>query len=210
MIRTLHVLTTGMPETAYRTLRPLLRIFPTYYLFRHKISDWNLETGRSTVNAALDRIEQERQGPHTLSAMLSPLPTSRPQRCWGPYCSHPKSSTRCASISRRICRTTALRWCSIRPRSGRPASTGCIAVTPRKFCGDRLPRKFPGPNEVGVKNVEAQAHRVINDDCLLGVFGHLGIQRDDEHLSLRLWCPTSKPIFDLSRAMNTSTRSVMK
>jgi glutathione S-transferase len=58
----LHVLTTGMPEKAYRTLRPLLRIFPTYYRFRHKISDSNLETDRSTVNAALDRIEQERQG----------------------------------------------------------------------------------------------------------------------------------------------------
>ena len=69
---------------------------------------------------------------------------------------------------------------------------------------------FPGPDEVGVKNVEAQAHRVINDDCLLGVFAHLGIQRDDEHLSLRLWCPTSKPIFDLPRAMNTSTGSAMK
>jgi hypothetical protein len=71
-------------------------------------------------------------------------------------------------------------------------------------------RLFPGPDEVGVKNVEAQAHRAINDDCLLGVFAHLGIQRDDEHLSLRLWCPTSKPIFDLPRAMNTSTRSAMK
>ena len=61
---------------------------------------------------------------------------------------------------------------------------------------------FPGPDEVGVKNVEAQAHRAINDDCLLGVFAHLDIQRDDEHLSLRLWCPTSKPIFDLPRTMN--------
>ena len=54
-----------------------------------------------------------------------------------------------------------------------------------------------------VKNVEAQAHRAINDDCLLGVFARLDIQRDDEHLSLRLWCPTSKPIFDLPSAMNT-------
>ena len=58
------------------------------------------------------------------------------------------------------------------------------------------------PDEVGAKNVEAQAHRAINDDCLLGVFAHLSIQRDDEHLSLRLWCPTSKPICDLPRAMN--------
>jgi hypothetical protein len=61
-----------------------------------------------------------------------------------------------------------------------------------------------------MKNVEAQAHRAINDNRLLGVLAHLGIQRDDEHLSLRLWCATSKPIFDLSSAMNTSTRSAMK
>jgi glutathione S-transferase len=58
----LRVLTTGMAEKAYQTLRPLLRIFPAYYRFRHKISDTNLETNRATVAAALDRIEQERQG----------------------------------------------------------------------------------------------------------------------------------------------------
>ena len=73
--------------------------------------------------------------------------------------------------------------------------------------GEEQASGFPGPDEVGVKNVEAQAYRAFNDDCLLGVFAHLGIQRDDEHLSLRLWCPTSKPIFDLPSAMNTSTRS---
>ena len=65
---------------------------------------------------------------------------------------------------------------------------------------------FPRPDEVGAKNVEAQAHRAINDDCLFGVFAHLSIQRDDEHLSLRLWCPTSKPICDLPRAMNCQER----
>ena len=54
--------------------------------------------------------------------------------------------------------------------------------------------------------MEAQAHRAINDDRLLGVFAQLGIQRDDEHLSLRLWCATSKPIFDLPSAMNTSNQ----
>jgi glutathione S-transferase len=58
----LRVLTTGMSDKAYRTLRPLLRIFPAYYRFRHKIRDRNLEVDRATVNAALDRIEQERQG----------------------------------------------------------------------------------------------------------------------------------------------------
>ena len=58
----LRVLTTGMPEKAYRTLRPLLRIFPAYYRLRHRISEANLEKDRAVVAAALDRIEQERQG----------------------------------------------------------------------------------------------------------------------------------------------------
>ncbi len=58
----LRVLTTGMPDKAYQTLRPLVRIFPAFYRFRHKISDAKLEADRATVNAALDRIEQERQG----------------------------------------------------------------------------------------------------------------------------------------------------
>src|ERR1700689_4344805 len=58
----LRVLTTGMPDKAYQTLRPLGRIFPAYYRFRHKISDAKLHADRATVDAALDRIEQERQG----------------------------------------------------------------------------------------------------------------------------------------------------
>jgi glutathione S-transferase len=58
----LRVLTTGMPEKAYRRLRPLLRVFPTYYRFRHKISEARLEKDRATVAAALDRIEEWRQG----------------------------------------------------------------------------------------------------------------------------------------------------
>jgi glutathione S-transferase len=58
----LRVLTTGMPEKAYQTLRPLARIFPAYYRFRHKIRDAKLDADRATVNSALDRIEQERQG----------------------------------------------------------------------------------------------------------------------------------------------------
>src|SRR2546428_1149242 len=58
----LRVLTTGMPDKAYQTLRPLVRIFPAFYRFRHKISDSKLEADRATVYAALDRIEQERQG----------------------------------------------------------------------------------------------------------------------------------------------------
>jgi len=58
----LRVLTTGMPDEAYRRLRPLLLIFPTYYRFRHKISDANLKKDRTSIAAALDRIEQQRQG----------------------------------------------------------------------------------------------------------------------------------------------------
>ena len=58
----LQVLTTGMPDAAYQRLRPLVRIFPVFYRFRHKISDANLEADRATVNAALDLIERERQG----------------------------------------------------------------------------------------------------------------------------------------------------
>jgi glutathione S-transferase len=81
----LRVLTTGMPDKAYQRLRPLVRIFPVFYRLRHKISDTRLEADRATVNAALDRIEQERQGrPYlvgeaftvadlTAAAMLSPL-----------------------------------------------------------------------------------------------------------------------------------------
>jgi glutathione S-transferase len=57
----LRVLTTGVGGRAYRTLRPLLRIFPSLYRFRHSISDNNLGRDRVIVSAALDRIEHERQ-----------------------------------------------------------------------------------------------------------------------------------------------------
>ena len=57
----LRVLTTGMGGRAYCTLRPLLRIFPSLYRFRHGISANNLERDRITVAAALDRIEHELQ-----------------------------------------------------------------------------------------------------------------------------------------------------
>lgn len=81
----LRVLTTGMPDKAYQRLRPLMRVFPAFYRFRHKISDAKLEADRGTVNAALVRIEQERQGRAylvgetftvadlTAAAMLSPV-----------------------------------------------------------------------------------------------------------------------------------------
>jgi glutathione S-transferase len=81
----LRVLTTGMPDAAYDRLRPLVRIFPVFYRFRHKISEARLETDRATVDAALDRIEKERHGGAylvgdtftvadlTAAALLSPL-----------------------------------------------------------------------------------------------------------------------------------------
>lgn len=58
----LRVLTTGMPEQAYKAIRPLTRIFPAFYRMRHKISEARLEADRATVAAALDRIEQQRAG----------------------------------------------------------------------------------------------------------------------------------------------------
>ena len=129
----LRVLTTGMPDKAYRTLRPLLRIFPAYYRFRHKISEANLEKDRATVQPRSTGSSRSGKAARISSARLSRSPTSRLRRCWGHCCSHPRSSTRCRSSCRRICRTTAPRCYGIRPRSGRPASTGCIADTPRKF-----------------------------------------------------------------------------
>jgi glutathione S-transferase len=81
----LRVLTTGMPNQAYERLRRLVRIFPAFYRVRHKIKDARLEADRATVNAALDRIEQERQGRAylvadaftvadlTAAALLSPI-----------------------------------------------------------------------------------------------------------------------------------------
>ena len=81
----LRVLTTGMPDKAYQNLLPLVRFFPTFYRFRHKISDKKLEADRATVNTMLERIEQERQGRAylvgdvftvadlTAAAMLSPV-----------------------------------------------------------------------------------------------------------------------------------------
>jgi glutathione S-transferase len=50
-----------MGGKAYRTLRSLLRFFSSFYRFRHRIRENNLERDRITVAAALDRIEQERQ-----------------------------------------------------------------------------------------------------------------------------------------------------
>jgi hypothetical protein len=59
-----------------------------------------------------------------------------------------------------------------------------------------------------LKNVEAQAHRAIDYDSFFRVFDPVGIQRDDEHLPLRFWCPTSKPIFDLLIADSPATSAL--
>jgi glutathione S-transferase len=58
----LRVLTTGMGGKAYRSLRPMLWVFPSFYRLRHQISERNLERDRAIVAAALDRIELQRQG----------------------------------------------------------------------------------------------------------------------------------------------------
>jgi glutathione S-transferase len=80
----LRLLMTGMPDN-YRRLRPLLRLFPSYYRMRHQIRAERLEADRATVAAALDRIEQQRQGRDylvgaafsvadlTAASLLSPL-----------------------------------------------------------------------------------------------------------------------------------------
>ena len=57
----LRVLTTGMPDGAYRNLKRLARIFPAYYRFRHKIQAQRLNQDRANVADALDRISRELQ-----------------------------------------------------------------------------------------------------------------------------------------------------
>ena len=129
----LRVLTTGMPTrltagcgrwsgfsrrttgSATRSARPTWRrIAPS-------------SRRRSTASSRSDKAARISLG------RLSPSLTSRLPRCWGRSCSHPRCSTRCRSSCRRICWTTAPRCCGIRPRSGRPRSTACIADTPRQF-----------------------------------------------------------------------------
>jgi glutathione S-transferase len=45
----LRALMTGMPDGAYRNLRRLGRIFPSYYRFRHKIKAQRLQQDRADV-----------------------------------------------------------------------------------------------------------------------------------------------------------------
>jgi glutathione S-transferase len=60
-VRALRVLTTGMPAEAFGNLRPLARIFPAYYRFRHRIEARRLDQDRADVAAALERIAREQQ-----------------------------------------------------------------------------------------------------------------------------------------------------
>ena len=138
----LRVLTTGMGGRAYRTLRPLLRIFPSLYRFRHGISANNLERDRITVAAALDRIEHERQNraylvgetftvadltaAALLGALLQPPEIQYPLRVELP------------PLSERL----APRCCGIQPRNGLRVSTASIADTPRKLPSARLRRSL--------------------------------------------------------------------
>jgi glutathione S-transferase len=81
----LRVLTTGMPAQAYRNLRPLVRVFPAFYRFRHRVSAQRLQQDRVAVTEALERIAQELQpsgylvgeafsvADLTAAALLSPL-----------------------------------------------------------------------------------------------------------------------------------------
>jgi glutathione S-transferase len=57
----MRVLTTGMPPQAYASLRPLVRIFPSFYRFRHRVQAKRLRQDRADVAAALDRIARELQ-----------------------------------------------------------------------------------------------------------------------------------------------------
>jgi glutathione S-transferase len=80
-----RVLMTGMPDQAYRNLRRIVRIFPAYYRFRHKIKAQRLDQDRADVSDALDRITRELQpsgylvgeafsvADLTAAALLSPL-----------------------------------------------------------------------------------------------------------------------------------------
>jgi hypothetical protein len=72
----LRLLTTGMPDTAYRGLRSVARIFPTFYRLRHKISDRRLEDDRAAVSALSRRRFLHCRRPHGCVAAVTATPTS--------------------------------------------------------------------------------------------------------------------------------------
>ena len=98
----LRVLTTGMGDRAYRTLRPLFRIFPSLYQFRHRISDKNLERDRITSQRRSTASSMSGKTARTSSARLLPSLTSRLPRCWLRPSSLPRFSTHCGWSCRLI------------------------------------------------------------------------------------------------------------
>lgn len=80
----MRMLMTGMSRN-YEVLSKVAAVFPAFYRFRHRIRDDALDADRATVAAALDRIEQQRQGRAylvgdafsvadlTAAALISPL-----------------------------------------------------------------------------------------------------------------------------------------
>ncbi len=139
----LKVLTTGMPEKAFKTLRPILKVFPVYYRLRHKISDAALESDRATVAAALNRIEQERKGraylvgdsftvadltaASLLGALIQPPEIQYPLQVETPAYHEQVPGRRCSSTLR---------------RSGPPTCTGCIAAGRWRSRGGPRPSAF--------------------------------------------------------------------
>jgi glutathione S-transferase len=131
------MLTTGMPDKAYRRLRSLLLIFPTYYRFRHKISDASLEKDRASVAAALDRIEQQRQGHEYLVGHTFTIADLTAASLLAPVLQPPEFSIHCASNCRLTCnkyRATLLKhpaaqWAAsiYRLHRGRSAETSVLA-----------------------------------------------------------------------------------
>jgi glutathione S-transferase len=138
----LRLLTTGMPDAAYRRLRSVARIFPTFYRFRHKISDRRLENDRAAVSAALDRIERERHGRAYLVGASFTVADLR--RCCRRSCNLQRSNTHCASSYHRTSRTTVPHSCGIPRCNGRWTSTGCTAAVRRKS-DERLRRRLGCP-----------------------------------------------------------------
>src|SRR5262245_17519038 len=91
----LRVLTTGMGGKAYDRLRPLLRIFPSFYRFRHRISESNLERIGPSSQQRSTASSTSGKAVRISSARLSPSRISRLRRCWACSCSLPRFSIHC-------------------------------------------------------------------------------------------------------------------
>jgi glutathione S-transferase len=137
----LRVLTTGMPDAAYRRLRSVARIFPTFYRFRHKISDRRLENDRAAVSAALDRIERERHGRAYLVGASFTVADLTAASLLSPLLQPPEI---CASSYHRTSKTTVPHSCGIPRRNGRCTSTRSTALVRRKS-DERLRRRLGCP-----------------------------------------------------------------